>query len=94
MSIDDLLNQPLSPVRDDGFAVQVVRRLQAGERRMRLILWGLLAASFLPVLAVLPFVDTGLQLPLEAVQFLNSQVAPPVALLFMLFVWKQRFSRL
>ncbi len=94
MSIDDLLNQPLAPVRDDGFAVGVVRRLYAAQRRMRFVMWGLLSAAFLPVLAVLPFVDTGLRLPPDAVQFLNSQVAPPVAILFMLFVWKGRFSRL
>jgi len=94
MSIDDLLNQPLEPVRDEGFAVQVVRRLYATQQRMRFIMWGLLAAAFLPVLAVLPFVDTGLQMPPEAVQFLNSQVAPPLAILFMLFVWKGSFSRL
>lgn len=94
MTIDDLLNRPLAAVRDDGFSVGVVRRLYAGQRRMRLIMWGLLAVGFLPVLAVLPFVNTGLQLPPETLQFLNSQIAPPVAVLFLLFVWKLRFSRL
>ena len=94
MSIDDLLNQPLAPVRDDGFSVHIVRRLRAGEQRMCWIMWSLLAVGFLPVLAVLPFVDMGLQLSPHAVKFLNSQIAPPVAVLFTLFVWKARFSRL
>jgi hypothetical protein len=96
MSIDDLLNQPLAAVRDDGFAVGVVRRLLATEQRMRFIMWGLLAAGFLPVLAVLPFVDTGIHLPTETMQFLNSQMAYPlgVLVLLLLWVWKPRFSRL
>ncbi len=94
MSIDDLLNQPLAPVRDDGFAVQIVRRLHAGERRMRFVLWGLLAAGFLPVLAILPFVDIGLHWPDGTMQWLNSQVSYPLGLLVLLWVWKPRFSRL
>jgi hypothetical protein len=94
MSIDDLLNQPLAPVRDDGFAVSIVRRLRAGEQRMRLVMWGLLAAGFLPVLAVLPFLDFGIYVPPQTLQFLNSQVAPPLVILLLLFVWKARFSRL
>jgi len=95
MNIDDLLNQPLAPVRDDGFSVRVVRRLRASEQRMRLILWGLLAAAFLPVLAVLPYVDIGFHPSAQTLQMLNSQVAPALAtILFIIFMWKQRFSRL
>ncbi len=94
MSMDDLLNQPLIPVRDDGFTVHVVRSLQAGERRMRRILWGLLAAGFAPVLAVLAFMDTGIRLPAGSMQFLNSQLSYPLGLLILLWVWKPRFSRL
>lgn len=94
MSIDDLLNQPLAAVRDDGFAVSIVRRLRAGEQRMRLVMWGLLAVGFLPVLAILPFLDIGIYFPPQTLQFLNSQVAPPLVILLLLFVWKARFSRL
>jgi hypothetical protein len=94
MSIDDLLNQPLPPVRDDGFATQVVRRLYAGQQRMRFVIWGLLAAAFLPVLAVLSFVDTGIRLPAGSMQFLNSQLSYPLGALVLLWVWKPRFSRL
>ena len=94
MSIDDLLNQPLAPIRDDGFAVGVVRRLYTGQQRMRFIMWGLLAAGFLPVLAILSFVDTGIRLPAGSMQFLNSQLSYPLGVLVLLWVWKPRFSRL
>jgi len=94
MSIDDLLNQPLAPVRDDGFATQVVHRLSASQQRMRFIMWGLLAAGFLPVLAILSFVDTGIHLPAGTMQFLNSQLSYPLGALVLLWVWKPRFSRL
>jgi hypothetical protein len=94
MSVDDLLNQPLAHVRDDGFAVGIVRRLYETERRMRFILWGMLAVGFLPVLAILPFVDIGIYWPAGSAQFLKSQGAPPLGLLVLLFVWKARFSRL
>lgn len=94
MSIDNLLNQPLPPVRDDGFAIGVVRRLYATQQRMRFIMWGLLAAAFLPVLAILPFVDSGLHLPAETMQWLNSQMSYPLGVLVLLWVWKPRFSRL
>ncbi|MEY4708575.1 MAG: hypothetical protein RJB58_2298 [Pseudomonadota bacterium] len=94
MSIDDLLNQPLSPVRDDGFTIGLVRRLNASQQRMRLIMWGLLAAGFLPVLAILPFVDTGPYWPDGTMQWLNSQLSYPLGALILLWVWKARFSRL
>jgi hypothetical protein len=94
MSIDDLLNQPLAPVRDDGFAIGIVRRLHAGERRMRVVMWSLLAAGFLPVLAILSFVDTGLRWPDGTMQWLNSQISYPLGALVLLWVWKPRFSRL
>ena len=96
MSIDDLLNQPLASVRDDDFAVGAVRRLYTGQQSMRFIIWGLLAAAFMPVLAILSFVDTGIRLPAGSMQFLNSQMSCPLGflVLLLLWVWKPHFSRL
>jgi len=99
MNTDDLLNQPLESVRDDGFSVGVVRRLCKAEQRMRFIIWGLLALGLAPFFAVLPFLDIGLDMGIaltpQTTQFLNNQVAYPLGVLVALFwVWKPRFSRL
>jgi hypothetical protein len=95
MNTDDLLNQPLESVRDDGFSVGVVRRLYRAEQRMRFIIWGLVALGLAPFFAVLPFLHTGIVLTPQTTQFLNNQMAYPLGVLAALFwVWKPRFSRL
>ena len=95
MNTDDLLNQPLESVRDDGFSVGVVRRLYRAEQRMRFTIWGLLALGLAPFFAVLPFLDMHIALTPQTMQFLNPQVAYPLGVLVALFwVWKPRFSRL
>jgi hypothetical protein len=96
MSIDDLLNQPLAPLRDDGFAVGVVRRLIAADRRMRITMWSLLAVGTLPVLIVLPFVDVGADVGgALAAQAAGAASSPAISYiagaLVLLWVWKPRF---
>ena len=90
MNLDQHLSQPLAPVRDDGFSILLVRRVRAGERRMKAVMWGLLALGFAPVLLVLQFVDTGIRLPPDMAQWLNSQFAYPLGVLLLLWVWKPR----
>ena len=95
MNIDDLLNQPLEAVRDDGFSVGVVRRLYRAEQRTRFAIWGLPALGLAPFFAVLPFLDMHIALTPQTMQFLNPLAAYPLGVLMALFwLWKPRFSRL
>ena len=90
MNLDQHLSQPLAPVRDDGFSILLVRRVRAGERRMKAVIWSLLALGFAPVLLALQLVDTGIRLPPDMAQWLNSQLAYPLGMLVLLWVWKPR----
>ena len=81
MNLDQHLSQPLAPVRDDGFSILLVRRVRAGERRMKAVIWSLLA---------LQLVDTGIRLPPDMAQWLNSQLAYPLGMMVLLWVWKPR----
>ena len=94
MNTDDLLNQPLESLRDDGFSVGVVRRLYRAEQRMRFILWGLLALGLAPFFAVLPFLDMGLDLGLNLGVTPQTLAYPLGVLLALFWVWKPRFSHL
>ncbi len=58
MTMDDILSQPLAPVRDDGFSAQVVLKLRRAEEKRRLLLWGAMALALLPLLSVLPLAST------------------------------------
>jgi hypothetical protein len=54
MTLDTLLAQPLSPVRDDGFSARIVLDLRRAEERRRLLLWGAAALALLPSLVLVP----------------------------------------
>ena len=54
MNLDDILSQPLSPVRDDGFSARMVIALHCTEERRRLALWSAAALALLPLLALMP----------------------------------------
>jgi len=75
MNLDQHLSQPLAPVRDDGFSILLVRRVRAGERRMKAVIWSLLALGFAPVLLALQLVDTGIRLPPDMAQWLHDGAA-------------------
>lgn len=60
MSLDTLLNQPLVPVRDDGFSARIVLELRRRDERRRLLLWGAATLALLPVLLALPLVPAGM----------------------------------
>ena len=46
--------------------------------------------GFAPVLLALQLVDTGIRLPADMAQWLNSQLAYPLGALLLLWVWKPR----
>jgi len=58
--IDTLLSQPLAPVPDAGFSVQILLRLRRAEERRCLLLWGAAALALLPVMLALPLVPAGM----------------------------------
>jgi hypothetical protein len=54
MTLDDLLRQPLAPVRDDGFSARTLLALARADERRRLMLWGAGVSALLPLLAFVP----------------------------------------
>ena len=92
MNVDDLLNQPLAPVPDDGFTMGMMRNMQAQHWRLRLIMWSLLAVGTLPVLIALPFAEIGAILGSQAEHAASSPALSYIAgALVLLWVWKPRF---
>lgn len=90
MNLDQQLGQPLAPVRDDGFSFSVAQRVRIENRRLKTIMWGLLAIGFLPVLAVLPYVEISTAFPSGLADWLDSQISYPLGALLLLWVWKPR----
>ena len=95
MTIDDLLNQPLASVADDGFSTRVMRRVRAGERRN---LFAVAAAAVLcTVLALLfvPVQSIGADLNLALVQIAQSAaVSIAVAAVILTLLFEREFIRL
>jgi hypothetical protein len=63
MNLDDLLDAPLAPVRDDGFSARVLLRLERTRQRQMTLLWCMVAAAILPVLWFLPLPELRALLP-------------------------------
>lgn len=90
--LDELLNQFLPRIADDGFSVRAMRRMQADHRRMRFVMWGLILLGMLPVLIALPFADWGMQLVNGTTLFLSSPTLSYIAAALVLaWVWKPSF---
>ena len=72
MTIDDLLNQPLASVADNGFSVAVMARVRAKERRNMFAVAA--AAAVFAVLAVLilPMQSIGLDVNIAVGQIAGS----------------------
>jgi len=59
MNLDELLSQPLTPVRDEGFSARVaLASLRQSQRRQNLFLL-LAMILFLPLVALLPLAQAG-----------------------------------
>lgn len=65
MTLDEALNQPLAPLRDDGFSARIVLELRRREERRLMALWAAVALALLPLLAFLP-VTTALAMTMLA----------------------------
>ena len=59
MNLDDLLGQPLEPIRDNGFSARVALAMRRERQRRQTWLRCLGAAALLPVIALLPLAQAG-----------------------------------
>lgn len=95
MTIDDLLNQPLVSVADDGFSARVMRRVRAGERRnLFAVAAGAVLCTVLALLFV-PMQSIGADMNLALVQVAGSTaVSVAVAAVILTLLFEREFSRL
>ena len=95
MSIDDLLNQSLPFVADDGFSERVMGRVRAMERRRLFVVAASLAACFVLALLLLPLRALGAELDRVALEIAGQA---PLGIAFsaivLTFVAERQFARL
>ena len=72
MSIDDLLNQPLPSVADDGFSERVISRVRAQTRRRTFITIACIVACVALAFLLLPMRLIGAQLNFAVIQTASS----------------------
>jgi len=92
MTLDTLLAQPLSPVRDDGFSARIVLELRRAEERRRLLLWGAAALALLPLALVLPLAPAGMDVAKTLAQLALSP-APAYTAGALVLLWALRPAR-
>ena len=94
MSLDDLLDTPLAPVRDNGFSARVLLRLEQARQRQLTLLWCLVAAAVLPVLWFLPLEQLNALLPARLDQaFASPFLASVAGILVLIWAWQTRVLR-
>ncbi len=95
MNLDDLLNQPLTSVADDGFSERVMARLGAMERRRMFVAAAAVAACVVSAFLLLPMQSIAAQLDVAIGQIASSIAVSLAAgaIVLTLFLEKQ-FSRL
>lgn len=94
MNLDNLLNAPLAPVRDDGFSARIVLQLERTRQRQLTLLWCMIAAAILPVLWFLPLEQITALLPGGLKMAFASPLLPPVAgTLVLAWAWHVRVLR-
>ncbi len=93
--IDDLLNQPLASVADDGFSARVMDQVRALQSRRLIVTIASVAACIVLALLILPLQTIGAEL--NAVVFTvagNAAVSFAVAMLVLTFLLERQFSQL
>jgi hypothetical protein len=95
MNIDDLLNQPLTSVADDGFSGRVMGGVRALRRRRLLVTWASVAACIVLALLVLPMQTIGAELGLVIPKIAGSvAVNFAAALVVLSLLLERQFARL
>jgi hypothetical protein len=95
MNLDDLLNQPLPSVADDGFSGRVMGRVRALQRQRLFVTWASVAACVVLAFLLLPMRNIGAQL-----DFAISQIASSAAMslaagaIVLTLILERQFSRL
>ncbi len=98
MNLDDLLDAPLAPIRDEGFSARVLLRLERTRQRQMTLLWCMIAAAILPALFAvfwfLPLEHFAALLPGGLDRAFGSPFLPPVAgMLVLAWAWQTRVLR-
>jgi hypothetical protein len=95
MNLDELLNQLLPSVTDDGFSARVMGRVRAERRRRLFVTWASAAACVALALLILPLqtigAELGLVIPKVAGSLAVNFVAAAVVLSLLL---ERQFARL
>jgi hypothetical protein len=93
--IDDLLNQPLASVADDGFSARVMSRVQVQRRRQLALTYTGIAACVLLAILLLPLHSIGMDFGTLVPKIAGSwAVNIAAALLVLTFLLDRQFSRL
>jgi hypothetical protein len=95
MNLDDLLNQPLTSVADDGFSGRVMGGVRALRRRRLFVTVASMAACAVLALLLLPWQPIGAELGLIVPAVAGSAALNfAAALLVLSFLLERQFSRL
>lgn len=95
MNLDDLLNQPLTSVADDGFSGRVMGRVRALRRRRLFVTWASVAACIVLALLVLPLQTIGTELGLVIPKIAGSvAVNFAAAVIVLSLLLERQFARM
>ena len=95
MKIDDLLNQPLTSIADDGFSGRVMGRVGALRRQRLFATWASVAVCILLALLILPWRTAGGELGLVVPAVFGSlAVNFAAAVIVLSLLLERQFARL
>lgn len=95
MNLDDLLNQSLPSVADDGFSGRVMGRVHASARRRLFVVVAGVVACVVLAFLLLPMQAIGMQLNFAVVQIARSAaVSLAAAAIVLTLLLERQFSRL
>ena len=95
MKIDDLLNQPLTSIADDGFSARVIGRVGALRRQRLFATWASVAACAVLALLILPWRTVGAELGLVVPAVFGSvAVNFAAAIIVLSLLLERQFARL
>jgi hypothetical protein len=95
MKIDDLLNQPLTSIADDGFSERVMGGVRALRRQRLFATWASVAACVVLALLVLPWRTVGAELGLVVPAVFGSMAVNfAAAVIVISLLLERQFARL
>jgi protein-S-isoprenylcysteine O-methyltransferase Ste14 len=95
MNVDDLLNQPLNSVADNGFSAGVMGRVRAVRRQKLFATWASAAACVVLAFLILPWQPVGAELGLVIPKIAGSlAVNFAAAVIALSLLLERQFARL